>query len=143
MKSKINIPVGVALFVALALLALSAVVTLPQLSPSLVFGQAAETPLQPPTSLTAVLVGQKSIALVWTPPPSADNATTVYMVERSEDGSTGWARVVPPAANATVRGTTYNDNDSGMPLELSTKYYYRVSTITDSPDRKEQTFECG
>ena len=92
------------------------------------------TALQPPTSLTAVSVGQKSIALVWTPPPSAD-PNTVYMVERSENGSTGWARVVPPGIG-TVTGTTYTDNDPAldMDLELSTKYYYRVSTTATSPD---------
>ena len=128
MKSKINIPVGVALFVALALLALSAVVTLPQLSPSLVFGQAA-TPLQPPTNLTATMaVGQRNIALVWTPASAVLGAG--YRVERSEDGSTGWASVMTFARNEAAVSRAPPTMTTDEALELSTRYYYRVSTIT-------------
>ena len=129
MKSKINIPVGVALFVALALLALSAVLTLPQLAPGLVFGQA-ETPLQPPTNLTAVMVGQKNIALFWTP---AANGVG-YRIERSEDGHTGWAMVETdePVLLAT---TIHNDT---VDLKLSTTYHYRVSTTTTIPARRSR-----
>ena len=130
MKSKINIPVGVALFVALALLALSAVVTLPQLSPSLVFGQ--EMPLQPPTNLTAVAVGQKNIALVWTP----SGMGTGYRVERSEDGHTGWTMVDTSGTSFTATTTTYNDRD--MSLELNTVYYYRVSTTGPAPSSRSR-----
>ena len=129
MKSKINIPVGVALFVALALLALSAVVTLPQLSPSLVFGQ--EMPLQPPTNLTAVATSQTNIVLVWTPA----GAGVGYMVERSEDGLTGWEEVTVPTGRPTLDMTTYNDTGAVVALELSTTYYYRVSTVNDIPRR--------
>ena len=132
MKSKINMPVGVALFVALALLALSAVVTLPQLSPSLVFGQG--MPLQPPTNLTAVATSQTNIVLVWTPAGAGDR----YMVERSEDGLTGWEEVTDSeATDSTERParamTTYSDMDES--LELSTRYYYRVSTVDATPRR--------
>ena len=126
MKSKINIPVGVALFVALALLALSAVVTLPQLSPSLVFGQA--MPLQPPTGLTAVTTSQTNIVLVWTPAGNGGG----YMVERSEDGSTGWEEV--STTRPAVTATTYSDTDES--LELRTTYYYRVSTVDATPDTR-------
>ena len=89
MKSKVNLPVGVVTFIALALLALSAMITLPQLSPSLVFGQA-ETPLQPPTNLTAQNTDQRAILLYWTEPTSGPDGTG-YRIERSEDGHTGWA----------------------------------------------------
>ena len=126
MKSKINIPVGVALFVALALLALSAVVTLPQLSPILVFGQA--MPLQPPTGLTAVTTSQTNIVLVWTPAGNGGG----YMVERSEDGSTGWEEV--SSTRPDVTATTYSDTDES--LELRTTYYYRVSTVDATPDTR-------
>ena len=128
MKSKVNIPAGVMVFIALALLALSAVITLPQLSPNLAFGQVA-TPLQPPANLTAVTVGQKNIALVWTPPAVTG---TGYMVERSKDGRTGWVMVGSSEAGAT----TYNDMDTS--LELSTRYYYRVSTTTTTPNRRSR-----
>ena len=142
MKSKINIPVGVALFVALALLAISAVVTLPQLSPSLLFAQQARMPLQPPTNLTAVTVGQTNIALVWTPTTTTTTTAlgAVYMVERSADGLTGWDRV--DAESDIMLGiTTYNDNNvvnEDSPLKLNTTYYYRVSTTTETPARRSR-----
>ena len=134
MKSKINIPVGVALFVALALLALSAVVTLPQLSPSLVFGQA-ETPLQPPTNLTAQNTDQRVILLYWTAPTSGPEVAG-YRVERSEDGRTGWAMV----GTVGVTELTHSDTHTATAneLEFGKTYYYRVSATAISPNRRSR-----
>ena len=116
MKSRLNLPAGVLLFAALALAGIIGI---------FVFNvgqtvRAQETPaLGAPTNLTAGATAQKSIALFWIAPTVAPGVG--YMVERSEDGTSGWKEV------GTGTTTTYPDTDPDLKLE--TTYYYRVSTV--------------
>ena len=48
------------------------------------------TELGVPTNLTAGSTGQKSIVLFWIPARSTAAVGNGYMIERSEDGTTGW-----------------------------------------------------
>lgn len=80
--------------------------------------------LGPPTpaGLAASASGAAEIDLTWTAVPGALG----YRVERSADGSAGWARIASPATNSYA--------DTG--LTGSTTYYYRVSSynaVADSP----------
>ena len=85
--------------------------------------------LQPPTSLRAQntgLPGQKNITLSWAA-PSSGALRTGYMVERSEDGRTGWEEITDSNTRPASPDTTDSDMDES--LKLSTRYYYRVSTV--------------
>jgi FtsP/CotA-like multicopper oxidase with cupredoxin domain len=68
-----------------------------------------------PTNLTFVSSTRNSITLSWT-----DNAINEhnFQLQRSSNGTTGWATIAPPAANTT----TYT-NTGRKP---NTTYYYRV-----------------
>ena len=70
-----------------------------------------------PTNLTFVSSTTNSITLSWT-----DNAITEvnFQLQRSSNGTTGWATIARPAANTT----TYT-NTGRKP---NTTYYYRVRT---------------
>jgi hypothetical protein len=71
-----------------------------------------------PTGLTATAVSSSQINLAWTADSTAPpNAATYYVVERSPDGSTGWAQIGMAMTNAL--------NDTGLPA--ATQFYYRVS----------------
>ena len=81
--------------------------------------------LKAPTSLLAQKASQRAITLTWTVASSGDE----YLVERSEDGSTGWASI---SDTPVLLGTdTFRDEDGN--LELNTTYYYRVSTTATAP----------
>jgi fibronectin type 3 domain-containing protein len=68
-----------------------------------------------PTSLAASAVSSKQISLTWTDNSSNESG---FNIERSPDGSTGWAQVGQVGANVT----SYTDSS----LSPSTTYYYRV-----------------
>ncbi len=68
-----------------------------------------------PTNLAANVASATQINLSWT---DNSNNETGFKVERSFDGSTGWAEIAALAANTT----TYQNTG----LVASTKYYYRV-----------------
>lgn len=72
-------------------------------------------PLDAATSLSATAVSDTAIDLSWT-----DNSTDEdgYKVERSLDGSTGWAQIGTTIEN----DTTYSDTG----LSAATQYFYRV-----------------
>lgn len=72
-------------------------------------------PLAAPSDLVAVPFSQTQMALAW-----QDNASgeTAYYIERSVDGSSGWAVVGTAGPDATTYG------DEG--LTCGTTYYYRV-----------------
>ncbi|MCU0437357.1 MAG: M43 family zinc metalloprotease [Raineya sp.] len=74
------------------------------------------SPPTTPSGLTATAVSSSQINLSWT-----DNATneTGYKVERSPDGSTGWAEI----AGSLPAGTTSYSNTG---LTANTTYHYRV-----------------
>lgn len=75
-----------------------------------------ETPQPPaaPTNLVATAASAAQINLTWT-----DNSDeTVFEIERSADGTTGWANVGTTAANTTTFQNTG--------LATSTQYFYRV-----------------
>ena len=111
--------------VAVGVLAMFAVTIL--LSwPHSAFAQAV-TPLQPPANLAAENTGQLTITLSWTAASLGDG----YLVERSEDGRTGWTST----AAMTIGGrttTTFSDEDPDLKLKLNTTYHYRVSTTADT-----------
>src|SRR5439155_1710345 len=65
-----------------------------------------------PTALTATAASSSSINLAWT----ASATATSYKVERSPDGSTGWAQI------GTSTATSYGDSG----LNPDTTYFYRV-----------------
>ena len=95
------------------------------------------TALMVPASLSAQntgLAGVRSITLRWA---EVTGNGTVYMLERSEDGSTGWAVVTTTGLVADA--TTFNNDDAtDMTLEFSTRYYYRVSTTAVNPARRSR-----
>ena len=65
-----------------------------------------------PTGLTASPLDATDISLGWT----ASSGAASYKVQRSADGSTGWAQV------GTSTGTAFTDSE----LSASTTYFYRV-----------------
>lgn len=78
----------------------------------------ATTTLPAPSSLSAATASSSQIDLTWT-----DNSTgeTAFEVERSPNGTTGWANITTTAANAT----SYSDTG----LSPSTEYFYRVRAV--------------
>ena len=83
--------------------------------------------LPPPTSLLAQMSEQRVITLSWTAAGRGDG----YLVERSEDGRTGWTSTADMTIGDVAMGT-FKDEDTA--LELSTTYYYRVSTTATDGD---------
>jgi len=69
-----------------------------------------------PSGLSATGASSSQINLNWTSVPGA----TGYSVERSPDGSTGWAQI----------GTAGTNNYSDTGLALSTTFFYRVRSTT-------------
>ena len=76
-----------------------------------------------PTGLAATAASQTQIDLTWT-----DNASdeTAFHVERSPDGTTGWAEVATVPADAT----SYSD----AALACGTTYHYRVRAYRSGDD---------
>jgi Fibronectin type III domain len=66
----------------------------------------------PPTGLSAGALNSSQVSLTW----NASSGATSYKIQRSPDGSTGWAQV--------GAGNTTSFTDSG--LNPSTTYFYRV-----------------
>lgn len=83
--------------------------------------ETAELPADP-SGLTAMAVSDGRIDLSWT-----DNAVneTAYVVERSPDGSTGWAGLT-----SSLPADTTSYSDTG--LSGGTTYYYRVKATNAS-----------
>ncbi len=77
----------------------------------------ANTPAAPSNLIATAPANAVQINLTWT-----DNASNEdnFIVERSPDGSTNWAQVGAPAANAT------SFSDTSVSLAMNTTYYYRV-----------------
>jgi hypothetical protein len=76
--------------------------------------------LPPPTSLTASPVSTSQIGLSWT----GSGGATGYKIQRSLNGSTGWAQV------GTSITTTFTDTG----LSPSTTYFYRVVASNGTVD---------
>lgn len=68
--------------------------------------------LSAPTGLTATVASSTQINLAW----SAVAGATGYVLERSANGTSGWAQIATPS------GTSFNNSG----LMASTVYYYRV-----------------
>ena len=81
--------------------------------------------LKAPNSLLAQRASQRMINLTWT----AASTGNGYLVERSENGRTGWTST---GAMTITDLTTEAFKDEDENLELNTTYYYRVSTSGDS-----------
>jgi hypothetical protein len=86
-------------------------------------GTAAQPPPPPsaPTNLAATAMSSSRIDLAW----SASSGATGYKVERSADGTSGWAQI------ATPTGTTHSDTSG---LSASTAYFYRVRATNAGGD---------
>lgn len=81
-----------------------------------------------PTNPTATAQGQTSILVGWD--DVADE--TGYRVERSADGSTGWADV---SGNLAADATSYEDTG----LTCATQYFYRVIAFNTNGDSDPST----
>ncbi|MCK5802808.1 MAG: fibronectin type III domain-containing protein, partial [Lentisphaeria bacterium] len=75
-----------------------------------------------PPDFTAVAQNAVAIDLDWTD----SDRETGYTIERSANGTTGWAAVATPAADATTH------TDTG--LAPDTTYYYRINASNDDGD---------
>src|SRR5258706_1567216 len=67
-----------------------------------------------PAAFTASALSSSQIKLTW----QDDSNETLYKLERSPDGATGWTQIATPAANAT----DYTDSN----LPASTAHFYRL-----------------
>src|SRR5206468_1340506 len=74
-----------------------------------------------PSNLTAAATSTSQVSLSW----GAVSGATAYAVQRSPDGSTGWATVAP-----SLTAPTYTDTG----LAAGTKYYYRVQASNTAGD---------
>jgi hypothetical protein len=92
----------------------------PPPAPAPVPAPPAPTPPDAPTNLAASAVSQTQIRLNW----SDVAAESGFVVERSADGSTGWATIATIAAGQT------QFDDIG--LTASTAYFYRVHATSDA-----------
>ena len=81
-------------------------------------------PPDAPTTPSATALSSSSIQVDWTP---ATGDPTGHRVERSADGSTGWADV---SGNLAADAATYTDTG----LDASTTYYYRIVAFNDDGD---------
>ena len=83
----------------------------------------ATTPLAPPaapTNLVATALSQTQIQLTW-----CDVAgETQYIIERSSNGTSGWAQV----GTTTTNTTTFTNTG----LKKNTRYYYRVRAVNSA-----------
>jgi len=82
-----------------------------------------DVPPTAPASMSATPVSSSQINLSWA--DSANNETG-YRVERSPDGSTGWATIATLGTNSISR------SDTG--LAASTHYFYRVAAFNSAGD---------
>lgn len=73
------------------------------------------TKLAKPLNLAAAAASATQINLTWTDASAAEDN---YLVERSPNGSTGWAQIASKAAGST------SHSDTGLTAE--TQYFYRV-----------------
>jgi titin len=80
-----------------------------------VFLGGAPAPPAPPTNLSATALNATQVKLAWT----ASSGATGYRVERSPDGTAGWA----------VAGTSATQSFTDSNLSPSTTYFYRVSAL--------------
>ena len=86
----------------------------------------------PPTGLSASAVSSSQISLSW----SASSGATTYKIQRSPNGSSGWAQV------GTSTTTTFTDSG----LTSSTTYYYRVlasNSVGDSAPSNVASAKTG
>ncbi len=83
---------------------------------------ASATTITASTTLTVSAVSTTQVKLTW----ANITGETGYKIERSADGSSGWALIVTAAMNAT----TYTDSG----LSANTVYYYRVTPTNASGD---------
>src|SRR5206468_995753 len=83
-------------------------------------GTTAPTAPAPPTGLTASAVDATHIGLSW----NASGGATSYKIQRSPDGSTGWAQV----------GTTTTTSFTDTGLSPATTYFYRVVASNNNGD---------
>lgn len=85
-----------------------------------IFLGGAPTAAVPPTGLSASALNSSQISLSW----NASSGATFYKIQRSPDGSTGWAQV------GTSSTTSFTDSG----LSSSTTYYYRVMASNNLGD---------
>lgn len=90
---------------------------------SVLVAEGTEAAPDAPSDLVAVAFSDTRIDLSWT--DNSDNETG-FVLERSPDGSTGWAEVATPIANSV--GT------SNIGLTASTTYYYRIKATNGGGD---------
>jgi hypothetical protein len=93
----------------------------PYVMASAAWGASPNPPPAAPSGLSATAVSQTGIDLSWT-----DNSTdeSAFRIERSPNGSSGWAEIATVGANVTA----YSDTG----LACGTPYYYRVRAYRDS-----------
>lgn len=82
-------------------------------------GTSGPTQLDTPGSFSATASGQTAIDLAWSDVANESS----YLLEVSDNGTSGWATLTSPAANATSYSHTG--------LTASTTKYYRLSAIGD------------
>jgi hypothetical protein len=75
------------------------------------------TAVKAPTGLTATAISSSQISVGWNAPVGFTIAQ--YELERSANGSTGWAQIYAAAATSTISGG----------LAATTTYYYRVRAL--------------
>jgi hypothetical protein len=75
-----------------------------------------------PTNPLAQAIGSSLIRVSWTSSTDSQSDVAYYIVERSPNGTTGWAEVGTPAAS------TYDDTS----VLAATTYYYRVKAVDGS-----------
>ena len=81
-----------------------------------------------PTGLTATAVSDKEIDLSWT--DNTTDSSTVYNVQRSADGITGWTTVT----STPLPYTSVSFPDTSTELTEGTPYYYRVWATNSGGD---------
>lgn len=96
------------------------------------FNIAPPTPPTAPTLLSATPTVGLQINLAWT--DNSDNETS-FKIERSPDGSSGWAQINASAANAV------SYSDSG--LTSATQYCYRVKASNSTGDSPYSNTSCA
>jgi hypothetical protein len=83
---------------------------------------AVTTPVAAPSGLSATGNSQSTVQVQWV---DTNGTATSYLVQRSRDGSTGWATVSTQAAGAV---TSFTDTN----LPASTTFFYRVLAVDGS-----------
>jgi hypothetical protein len=72
-----------------------------------------------PNGIAASTVSATTLRIVWLPSTDSGTGVAGYRIERSADGSTGWAEIGQPTS------TTYDDTG----LSANTRRYYRVRAV--------------